>query len=318
MALGDMKVEVEELLSLSKAEAIDMLCNTLPQNNGIQPLYVSADTPPEQLKVFADPAIQLKVLGPMGDIDAYYLGGEGLLNALTGLAPQGMADGYQALFLKPDALEVKSPRNISTQDFKKLRSRIHTNALAAAEVAGHAVNNLSVVLLLEWHGKRLLFPGDAEWDEAFKGEVKAGRANGSWNVMWKERKAELSSPLDFLKIGHHGSENATPWKPPDKNTGAEHPINQILDALLPRPIGAEMPKARAVASTQRTKKWASIPDPALIEEIGKRVANASTQYVEDPDRTHVPAGVPQPQRTDLEEQVTGMPVPFIEIRFPPV
>ena len=122
-------------------------------------------------------------------------------------------------------------------------------------------NNLSVVLLLEWHGRRLLFPGDAEWSGSYGGEVKKGRSNGSWNVMWQERKADLSLPLDFLKIGHHGSENATPWTPPDEKTGQEHPISQILDALLPRPAPGAHPTARAVASTMRTSRWPSIPDP---------------------------------------------------------
>ena len=315
-----MKEEVQELLSLSKAEAIAMLCNDLPQKNGIKPLYVSADTPAGQLKIFNDPAIQLKVLGPMGDIDSYYLGGDGLLNAQSETAPQGMADGYQTLFLKPEAVEVKPPRNISSQDFKQLRSRIHANALAAAEVAGHAANNLSVVLLLEWYGRRLLFPGDAEWNEAAKGEVRAKKSNGSWNVMWKERKEELSQPLTFLKIGHHGSMNATPWTPPPEK-GDEHPISQILDHLLPRPHGNQAPTAIAVASTQRTARWPSIPNAALLEEIGKRVANARKEYVEVEGPKSVKPHVPQPQRTDLEQQATLTPnkaVDYIEIAFSPL
>jgi beta-lactamase superfamily II metal-dependent hydrolase len=313
-ALNDMKAEVDDLLSLTKEEAIEMLCRGLPQANGIQPLYVTADTPKEDLKIFEDPAIQLKVLGPMSDIDNYYLGGDGLANTPSNLAPQGMADGYRALFIHPNSAEVKPPGNISAQDFKQLRERMQVNALAAAEVAGHAVNNLSVVLLLEWHGRRLLFPGDAEWNGADGGEVKAGRSNGSCNVMWMERKAELSKPLDFLKIGHHGSENATPWT--GKNVkGMEHPINQILDALLPVPKGRKAPKARAVASTLRTKKWPSIPDGELLAEIGKRVANARTAYHEPKSDKSVPDNTAQPQRTDLENQATGKPVDFIELSF---
>ncbi|HLE52652.1 MAG TPA: hypothetical protein VI755_11355 [Anaerolineales bacterium] len=321
VALGEMKDEVDELLRLSKSEAIEMLTTTLPQANGIQPLYVTAETPAEALLAFDDPDIKLKVLAPMADIDGYYLGGDGQITTPSGLAPQGLADGYQALFPSPESTALKQPVNISTQDFKQLRSRIHANALAAAEIAGHAVNNLSVVLLLEWRGRRLLFPGDAEWNPAGDGEVKAGRSNGSWNVMWQERKADLSQPLDFLKIGHHGSENATPWTPPDPETGAEHPINQILEALLPPPQGvseAAPPAGMAVASTLRTARWPSIPDPQLLAEIGKRVANARLEYAEDPARTHVPAGTPQPQRTDLEAQLTGTPeepVSYVEILF---
>jgi hypothetical protein len=51
------------------------------------------------------------------------------------------------------------------------------------------------------------------------------------------------------------------------------------------------------------------------------VANAITEYVENPNRKHVPADTPQPQRTDLEAQLTSTPeepVPYIEIEFPPV
>ena len=176
-----------------------------------------------------------------------------------------------------------------------------------AAVVGHAVNNLSVVLLLEWHGRRLLFSGDAEWSEARKGAVKDYSSNGSWNVMWQERKEELSEPLDFYKIGHHGSENATPWTPKD------HPINEILAHLLP-----EGRKAYAVASTQRTSRWPSIPDAALLEELGKRVANARAEYVEAEGPKSVKPNIPQPQRTDLEEQVMGVAVAYIQIPFDPL
>ena len=312
VAHGDLKEQVEDLLYLNKDQAIDMLCNQLPRVNGIQPLYVSADTPPEQLKVFEDPAIQLKVIGPMSDIDAYYLGGDGLLNTESGTAIQGMAEGYQAMDVDPESVDIKLPVNISTQDFNLLRRRLGVNAMALAEIAGHIENNLSVVLMLEWRGRRLLFTGDAEWNPAAKGEVRAGKSNGSWNVMWKERKAELSKPVDFYKIGHHGSENATPW------TSKDHPINAIFDKLLPKPDVGKMPKAYAVASTKRTTRWPSIPNAELLAEIGKRVANSRTMYVESPSPQSVPDNTAQPQRTDLEAEATGtpeQPVPYIELKF---
>jgi len=321
MALGELKSQVDELLSLTKSQAIQMLTTTLPLANGIEPVYVSADTTGDQIQIFDDPAIQLKVLGPMGDIDAYYLGGDGLQISTKEMTSQGLADEYQALFQFSEPGEIQAPTNISSQDFKLLQNRVHPYALAAAEIAGHVANNLSVVLLLEWHGRRLLFPGDAEWKKSFKGQVKSGSSNGSWNVMWLERKEALSQPLDFLKIGHHGSENATPWKPPHPQTGEEHPINQILNHLLPIPESGHSPRGLAVASTERTSRWPTIPDPELMVELGNRVANARREYVEDPQRIHVPADEPQPQRTDLEAQATQTPeepVDFIEIKFPPL
>jgi hypothetical protein len=131
--------------------------------------------------------------------------------------------------------------------------------------------------------------------------------------MWQERKADLSLPLDFYKIGHHGSENATPWTPKD------HPINQIMDKLLPKPAAGEISQAYAVASTQRTTRWPSIPNADLMEEIGKRVINVRSEYVEQSSSPKaVPAHIPQPQRTDLEDQVTQKPTPYIQIKIDPM
>ena len=316
VALGEMKEEVLELLSLTKGEAIEMLCHTLPKANGIQPLFVSADTPPTELQIFKDKAIKLKVAGPMQDIDGYYTGGVGLPGTGDELAPQGLADGYGGVFASPAPAKMKLPGNISSQDFKRLQGQIGSNALAVGELAGHVANNLSVVLLLEWHGRRLLFTGDAEWDSAHQGEVKKGRTNGSWNVMWQERRNLLEKPLDFLKVGHHGSENATPWTA-KKIKGKAHPINAILDAILPLPAKGQRSTARAIVSTKRTAKWPTIPNAPLLAEIGKRVANVSTKYDDGSSPKAVAKNIPQPQRTDLEEQVAGRPVPYIEILFPP-
>ncbi len=314
-AVGEMKAQVEDLLSLSKDDAIELLCNGM--NKGIAPLYVTADTPAEDLKIFEDPKIEIKVIGPMGDVDNYYLGGTGLANALSGAAPQGMAQGYQALFPEAKQEVIRAPRNISAQDFKLLRGHIQANALAAAELAGKAENNLSVVLLLDWHGRRLLFPGDAEWSSKNNIGVKPGKCNSSWNVMWQERNADLAQELDFLKIGHHGSENATPWAPADKK-GKFPKINQILDTMLPMPKAGVDPRGYAVASTERTSRWPSIPNAELMETIGRRVVNSRTEYVEAEGPMVVEPTVPQPQRTDLEAQVSGAPVPFIEIKFDPL
>ena len=81
---------------------------------------------------------------------------------------------------------------------------------------------------------------------------------------------------------------------------------------MPQP--GETPQAYAVASTKRTTRWPSIPNAALMETIGRRVANCRTGYVEAEGSLSVKPDVPQPQRTDLEEQVSGAPVEFIPIK----
>lgn len=306
-----MAAEIQDLLSLSKSEALKMLNSKLPARNGIKPFYATADAKEKYPQIFSDPDIKIKVLGPMSDIDGIYLGGKGLMNTPEGLTSLAMAEGYASVFPDPSSVKVKTPQNISSQDFKVLRDRVYANGLAAAEMASHIENNLSIVLLLEWHGKRLLFSGDAEWCGAHQGAVQPCGCNGSWNVMWQEYKNGLSAPLDFIQVGHHGSENATPWTPKD------HPINEIFDKLLPRPKAGEIPRTVAVVSTSRTKSWPTIPSAPLLEEIGKRVANSCKKYVETvKGPKSVKPGISQPQRTDLDKQ-TGGNDQYIEIKLKP-
>ena len=131
--------------------------------------------------------------------------------------------------------------------------------------------------------------------------------NGSWNVMWKRRKELLGKPLDFLKIGHHGSENATPW---DMGSGKNTEEARILEAILPLPKDGKKSKARAVASTERGK-YRTIPRGQLLKEIARRVDGATTYA--DALRDYVPKDVAdfeayerdwlnelQPPRTDFE------------------
>lgn len=330
-AEGQLKVEVDALLEMNKSEIIQHLCNGMGQE-GLTPLYTSAETPAEDLRVFESENVQLKVLSPMGNIDGYYLGGTGLEISLSDVGPglsigaetmsaeeseafsKFLAGGYERLYLPEDQGEPDMPQNISAADFYTLRSRLKSNALALAQMTGKIENNLSVVLLLEWHGNRLLFPGDAEWSSAFDGAVRPGRCNGAWNVIWKERKAQLSLPLDFLKVGHHGSENATPWAPKKENK-PEHSINEVLNAMLPVDRNEE---AVCVVSTKRTNRYPSIPDRELLEELAKRVSNIRSDYIETSTSNKiVPPNTPQPQRTDLELSGTGEPLPYIEICFEP-
>jgi beta-lactamase superfamily II metal-dependent hydrolase len=295
------------LLSLSKAEAFDELNRNLPKQNGIKPKYVTADfkydpgfKPQDVSQLFQDPGTRLTILGPMSDIDKYYLSGSGQpLHLALGETP-----GMGALPVDPSLQPLIPPGNISSQDFDLLRRGIQGNALAIAAIVGHAVNNLSVVLLLEWKGNRLLFPGDAEW-EGSQIELKPGGGNGSWNVMWPTQQPHLSKALDFLKVGHHGSENATPW-------AKDHPISQILDKLLPAPKGGKKPTARAVLSTQRTSRWQTIPDPALLQELGVRARNIKKDYVGD---KKMAPGISQPERTDQERLKRQKK--WIDETFPP-
>jgi hypothetical protein len=73
--------------------------------------------------------------------------------------------------------------------------------LEIVRVLDDQMNNTSLILLLEVGKKKLLFPGDAQIE------------NWSWALQDApdaKRTRELLSAVDFYKVGHHDSRNATP------------------------------------------------------------------------------------------------------------
>jgi hypothetical protein len=298
LALSPELQDLVALYGINNDGAMTALRTTLPQNNGIAPNYVHAGLTPAKLKLPTLAGAKIKVLSPERDIDRFYLGADadGALNSLS---------AANATFRTAPAGAPKTfPANISKSDFRRLRSRMMSSAFAFAELESRVTNNTSIVLLVEWKGKRLLFVGDAEWDDKFKD----GKSNGAWNVMWNQRKADLNEPIDFLKIGHHGSVNSTPWN--DEEDGEVTEPSTILDAILPLPQGNAAPKAKAVVSTAR-KNYQTIPRAALLVELGKRVKNTRNYKAElGADALSLPKyeefekqwlDLPQPWRTDCEK-----------------
>lgn len=84
---------------------------------------------------------------------------------------------------------------------EKLRSEGLHSTLRIVLTLDKALNNTSLILLIEAAGRRLLFPGDAQienWSYSLSGPGSSD-----------ELRAKLSD-LDLYKVGHHGSRNATP------------------------------------------------------------------------------------------------------------
>jgi beta-lactamase superfamily II metal-dependent hydrolase len=250
------------LYGVNNDKADELLMKTLPNTYGIDPKFVHSGMTREKLGLKnGDPVIH--VLAPEKDIDHYYLGA----TAATGL--KGFGDSGAAFRANSKPVADAFPKNISPSDFRLLQSRLLSNGLAFAEKDTTIQNNMSVVLLIEWRKRRLLFVGDAEWD----GEYKVGKQNGSWNVMWeKHRAGHLKAPIDFLKIGHHGSINSTPPPKGKPRKDGQPGVAQILDTLLPAPKNGKMPTAQAIVSTERGF-YAPIPNCELLVDLARRVKN---------------------------------------------
>lgn len=312
LALGPDLMELANAMALN-AGAMTNLRETLPKKSKIKPTYVHAKSSKQDLALPLKGA-SISVLGPERDIDYYYLGKEGdpKLRRLLGLIDSGLPQVSEAV---PEA--VATPVNLDPADFRQLRSRMLSTALAFADLDGKVCNNTSVVLLIEWKGKRLLFVGDAEWDGAYK----EGKGNCAWNVMWNLRKKQLDGPLAFYKIGHHGSVNATPWGLTEAAKKGE-PL-AILNAILPV---ASKAGAKAIVSTRRGN-YKTIPRSDLLAEIGKRVSNTKSYGAAftkaGVDTTDVPKfdefekdsfAKPQPLRTDLE-RILGSEQGFVDVEI---
>ena len=85
-----------------------------------------------------------------------------------------------------------------------------------------ALNNTSLILLIDAGDRRMLFPGDAQIE------------NWSWALEHapdSARYRELLSQVDLYKVGHHGSRNATPkslwalWNTPET---AQRPMTALM------------------------------------------------------------------------------------------
>ncbi|MDH6235010.1 hypothetical protein M2281_005632 [Mesorhizobium soli] len=289
--------------------AVQNLTQNLPNANGIEPVYVHAGQSTDSDLKLPLSGATFRILGPEEDIDHWYLGKpeDSSISKLVQLADEGKVESFISAHRRSEAL----PANVAPIDFLNLQSRMLSSALAFSEGDGALVNNTSVVLLIEWNGKRLLFVGDAEWQPRFK----AGKGNSSWNTIWNRQRTLIDKPVDFLKVGHHGSINATPWgEGIERPAGTSYEPVDILNAILP--TGS---KAQAAASTERGR-YKTIPEARLLADLGGRIGNSKKYatvfkgagikpesiklYKEYEEQSFASA---QPPRTDFEKLTTHAP-----------
>jgi hypothetical protein len=111
-----------------------------------------------------------------------------------------------------------------------------------------ALNNTSVVLLIDIGDKRLLFPGDAQIE------------NWSWalkNAPDSARICKLLEQVDLYKVGHHGSRNATPrslfrlWGEDPDPARPMTALMSTLSGVHGRSEATKVPRATLVAALQR-------------------------------------------------------------------
>lgn len=127
--------------------------------------------------------------------------------------------------------------------------------LAIVRALDDAMNNTSVILLFEAGDKRLLFPGDAQYENWMYALAQPG-------------VRELLGGVDLYKVGHHGSLNATP--------------KDLWDGFEKRGPAAKADRLLAFLSTRegvhgRESTRTEVPRRTLVEALGSESTLVDTR-----------------------------------------
>jgi hypothetical protein len=251
---------------------------------GVTPNYYKAGDSPTIPQVLRDAGLEASILGPppIDDLDLMklmdlqkgvgeYLAGEGEGNGNGPYDPFGPAWEVTPPNLSPNDAkrsftlaglrEWQIQRSLlefsSVADAEAARLRMEEAlkasqpiaALVAATTLNSFLNNQSLVVLFKFKNKKLLFVGDAQagnWEHWLYGTDAPNKTGASAVSSSAE---QILTSLDFYKVGHHGSTNATP--------------KVVVDSL-----GAGAKKFAAMCSTQKGVYGTESPgDPSKGTEV---------------------------------------------------
>jgi beta-lactamase superfamily II metal-dependent hydrolase len=248
------------------ALALDLLKNHLGKNGENVRYYAAGDEPelPPELKglkasILGPPPKDAQVFLKLDDLKkgvGQYLdsvsGDGGGASAVRPFRPQWVADPAREFRARdpedPEAAKIKPV------DFAEAAADVdgaQPDMLAAAAIKiDKFLNNQSLVVLFTFGGKKLLFVGDAQagnWEHWLYRTDEPNRDPTKLGDLADESR-ELLANVDFYKVGHHGSTNATPI--------------QAVEA-----IGGGRPAASIIAMCSTEKGVYGNPDPAKGTEV---------------------------------------------------
>lgn len=202
--------------------------------------FLPTTTDPESFTTTFLPDATVHVLGPsrdeavIRDMDPPNV--QSFLELAAAAAPASDVDDEGQRRLRPfKGLPVPSDP-ITQKRIKAVHRSLERSAVEFAVALEDAVNGTSLVLAIEIGALVLLFTGDAQW-----GTWKAAMDVPQWGTLLKR--------ATFLKVGHHGSHNASPVKL----------INDFIPDGIP-----------AMVSVSPVQDWPQIPRQPLLDELTKK------------------------------------------------
>jgi hypothetical protein len=139
----------------------------------------------------------------------------------------------------------------------RLQSLTEKGLLEIVRSLDAQMNNTSLIVLFEVNGKKMLFPGDAQlenWSYALREAKDSARVRA------------LLADVDFYKVGHHGSLNATPKK-------------MLWENFTKRKGRALKTMMSTMAGKHGTRGKTEVPRQPLVNALKKGSALKSTQQL---------------------------------------
>ena len=193
------------------AAALDVLHGGF-KNKAPVDYYKAGDTPtlPPSL---VDAQVTAKILGPPTDATLIAQMDNKSHQYLSAPADQddGPVHPFASVFVTDADAYPKNAFSLFEPDqVQRAVAEAQPDMLAArAQKADNTINNQSLVVLFEVGGKKLLFVGDAQWGN-WSNFLFGGKLGTNKHGELAADSKEILSSIDFYKVGHHGSTNATP------------------------------------------------------------------------------------------------------------
>jgi len=193
----------------SNQKALDVLHGGFA--NKVTPDYYKAGDTAILPQDLVDAGLSAKILGPPGDTQ--------LIQQMTNTSDQYLANAMQddgeIAKTFPAAFQQKTYPDHAFKSFGASQVEASIKAVqpkvleARAQAADKTLNNQSLVVLFSFAGKNLLFVGDAQWGN-WENFLYGGAFGTPGHTKMTDEATKILENIDFYKVGHHGSRNATP------------------------------------------------------------------------------------------------------------
>lgn len=151
------------------------------------------------------PPIDPAFISQMNSSNQQYLAGEDRSNSAHLKPPFRDEFKVDAEQYPPTAFE-----HYPAKEIEKIVNEVQPDLMAAkARQADNTLNNQSLVVLFAFGGKTLLFVGDAQWGN-WENFLFGGKVAADGHPILTDQSKNILGQVDFYKVGHHGSSNATP------------------------------------------------------------------------------------------------------------